>query len=152
MAVVGVFSGIVADASDLETIVFPVTDCESLFASDSDDACSVVGVFSDTGAGASDLETIVFPITDDCESLFASDSGDTCSVGTGFSEVVVVDAAGSTVWGVVDSSFALELTALEEPPTVLSKLFPAFATVGEVATSVVCSSTKAAVASSAFTS
>ena len=62
----------------------------------------------------------------DCESLFVSDSGDTCLVGAGF----------STVGGVVESSFTLELTALGEVPPVFSTLVPALATGEEVAASV----------------
>ncbi len=115
------------------------------------DLLAVVGVFSSIVADASDLETIVFPVTD-CESLFVLGSGDTCLVGAGFSEVVVVGATVSTVGGVVESSFSLELTALGEVLPVFSTLVPALATVEEVAAAVACSSTKAAVASSAFTS
>ncbi|WP_255776749.1 hypothetical protein [Streptococcus constellatus] len=115
------------------------------------DLLVVVGVFSSIVADASDLETIVFPVTD-CESLVVFGSGDTCLVGAGFSEVVVVGAAVSTVGGVVESSFSLELTALGEVLPVFSTLVPALATVEEVTASVACSSTKAAVASSAFTS
>ncbi len=62
----------------------------------------------------------------DCESLFVSDSGDTCLVGAGF----------STVGGVVEFSFTLELTALGEVPPVFSTLVPALATGEEVAASV----------------